>query len=300
MRTSWLLVAATAALGLGGVLAGCSETLDPTSDGSLVEPEPACRPDGGGPDGSPRSEPLTVALVCGHGEDLGTVSVSNDETYLYVTLAPSGGWLLTHSRVGVATSLESFPHMGRQRFGGMVFQRFHNRQPEYTYAIPLRDGWYEGQQQLVLAGNATLCRLEGRRWAPVSIRFAWADGVPHPHPGWHATFEYEVQPVGGAGCVLAVDFPNTAVIFCDGQYAEILWATEGQGCGDEVRIELLRAGEVCQILAENAPNNGLFVWETVAACDGQVEGYTVRVTDLSSGAADESDEPFMISDCPEG
>jgi len=42
------------------------------------------------------------------------------------------------------------------------------------------------------------------------------------------------------------------------------------------------------------------VWEEVEGCDDMTEGYTIRVTDLSSGAADESDEPFLIADCPEG
>jgi hypothetical protein len=228
------------------------------------------------------------------------VSVSNDETNLYLTLTASTGWALGHSRVGVATSLESFPRPWRHPFGNMVFQRFHNKVPEYTYSIPLREGWYAGQQQLVVAGNVTLYKFSGRRWMPVLVRFAWADGEPFPQPGWHATFRYDVQSVGSGECTLVVEFPSTGVMFCDGQYAEILWRSEGEACGDEVRIELLRAGEVCQVLAENAPNNGFFVWEEVEACDEVAEGYTIRVTDLSSGAADESDEPFMIADCPEG
>ncbi len=304
MRTSWLLVAATAllSLGMGGVLTGCSETLDPTDDDSLAEPEPACRPDGGGsnaPSGL-RSEPLVVPLVCEQGEGMGTVSVSNDETHLYVTLTASEGWVLGHTRLGLATVMEAFPRPWRHGFGDMVFQRFHNRTPEYTYTIPLREGWYAHQQQLVLAGNATLYRFSGRRWVPVTVRFTWADGEPCALPGWHATFRYVVQSVGSGECALTVEFPSTGVMFCDGQYAEILWSSEGAGCGSEVRIELLREGEVCQVLSENAPNTGLFVWEPVEACDGQTTDYTIRITDLSSGSADVSDEPFLIADCPEG
>ncbi len=321
MAKSWPLYAAAVVLcvGLGGALSGCSEDLGPAGpagrSGSGGTPAPdsdwpgvpdiadvadgfACRPTG------PRAEPLVVALVSGPGANpgatLGTVSVTNDEKRLYVTFTPSSEWVLGHSRLAIATSVPAFPRPLRPRVTDLMFQRIHNRLSEYTYSIPLRDGWLAGQQELVLSGAATLFK-SGSRWRiPVIVRFVWAAGQPFPHGfGWQAYFTYQVQPVGQSTCTLTVDFPNLGVMFCVGQYAEVQWTSEGTACGEQVRIELLHAGEVCATLAESAPNNGVFVWESVQQCGSEVDGYTVRVTDLGSGATDTSDEVFMIAECPE-
>lgn len=302
MRTLWFLVPAAVVLsvGLGGGLTGCSEdALDPTRDASPADPEPACRPDGGGSGSGARSEPLLVRLVGAGGGEFGTAEVSNDGERLYVTLTPATGWVLGHSRLGVATALEEFPRPWRAHFGALIFQRFHGFVREFTYSVRLREGWYASQQQLVMASSVMLYKL-GPRGRPQAVRFAWAEGTPYQHPGWMATFEYGVQQTGAGECRMTVEFPGGGEVFCAGQYAEILWTSEGDVCGTEVRIELLRAGEVCQVLAESAPNNGFFTWEAVEACGGEIEGYTIRVTDPTSGASDTSDEPFMISDCPEG
>jgi len=322
MAKSWPLYAAVVVFGvaLGWALTGCSEDVGPagpTSPSGSGGSSPtdsdwpgvldvadvadgfACPPAG------PRAEPLVVALVTGPGAHpgatVGTVSVTNDEKRLYVTFTTSSEWVLGHTRLAVATSLRAFPRPLRPRVSDMSFQRIHNRLTEYTYSIPLRDGWLASQQELVLAGAATLFKT-GSRWRiPVIVRFAWAAGQPFPHgAGWRAYFAYQVQPVGQGSCTLTLDFPSVGVMFCLGQYAEILWTAEGTACGNEVRIELLHAGEVCQTLAESAPNSGAFVWESVLQCEGEVYDYTIRVTDLSSGASDSSDETFMIAECPEG
>jgi hypothetical protein len=315
MAKSWLLWAAVVVLGvgLGGVLTGCSRDLGPTGPAgrSGSGNAPSADPDWPGapdiadvsdgfacPPAGQRGEPLVVPLVCGQGLQLGTVSVTNDEKRLYVTFTPSDGWLLGHSRLAMATSLEAFPRPLRLRAGDMVYQRFHDRLREYTYSIPLRDGWLAGQQELFLAGTAMLLK-PGPRWRPVAVRFVWADGQPFPRSGWQAYFTYTIQATGPGSCELTVGFPNLGVMFCMGQYAEILWTSDGNACGSDVRVELLHEGEVCQVLAESAPNTGVFVWEEVLQCGGAIDGYTVRVTDLGSGASDDSDEAFMIAECPE-
>ena len=68
-----------------------------------------------------------------------------------------------------------------------------------------------------------------------------------------------------------------------------------------MRIELLQNGYPCQVIAESAPNTGSYVWADIIGCDPEDwAGYSIRVTDLTSGAADESDGTFSMTLCGGG
>ncbi len=97
-------------------------------------------------------------------------------------------------------------------------------------------------------------------------------------------------------CVPAVTSPNGGESWEEGTVQEIRWDPV-PGCDAEVKIELVRSGSVCQAIVPSTPNDGSFAW-TTQRCQGQTDGYTVRVTGVSCLQSDESDLPFEITPPP--
>ena len=93
-------------------------------------------------------------------------------------------------------------------------------------------------------------------------------------------------------CVLVLTYPDTGGTFCEDQTANITWSST-TCCADQVRIELLQDGAVCDVLATTASNSEIFDW-TVQACGTATDGYTIRVIDETNGVSDESSESFSI------
>lgn len=99
-----------------------------------------------------------------------------------------------------------------------------------------------------------------------------------------------------AACGLQLISPNGGEAWTVGSAREITW-TRGGACGSNVRIELLNAGAVCAVIDESTENDGARTW-TAAACAGESGAYAVRITDLDTGAADESDGMFAMVEAP--
>ncbi len=92
---------------------------------------------------------------------------------------------------------------------------------------------------------------------------------------------------------LTVTAPNGGEVWNEGEPQTITWEPSG-AAGDAVRIELLLEGVVCATLADSTDNTGAFAW-TAAPCGADTSGYTIRVTDLETGAQDQSDDAFRIA-----
>lgn len=100
-------------------------------------------------------------------------------------------------------------------------------------------------------------------------------------------------PVGCAGlCFVPVMYPNGGETLCAGEPVTIAWDFNVY-CGASVSIELVRAGETCLIIAATTENDGEYSWIT-EQCGTETEDYRIRVTDLETGEADESDASFVI------
>ena len=94
-------------------------------------------------------------------------------------------------------------------------------------------------------------------------------------------------------CGLTVTTPNGDEPFCQNQEIDIAWDRSTCCDGPTVRIELLFQGTVCDVIAEETANDGLHPW-IAQRCEEEADGYTIRVTELASGATDVSDDPFQI------
>jgi hypothetical protein len=91
--------------------------------------------------------------------------------------------------------------------------------------------------------------------------------------------------------VPVVTYPRGGEAFAAGSAIDVTWS--GQACGGaNVRLELVGDGIVCGEIAATTANDGLYTW--VPTPCNQATTYAIRVTDLSSGGADESNGSFQI------
>ncbi|MBD3237932.1 MAG: hypothetical protein GF330_14630 [Candidatus Eisenbacteria bacterium] len=97
-------------------------------------------------------------------------------------------------------------------------------------------------------------------------------------------------------CEIEVDYPDGGELLQIGDAVTLQWQSS-DSCGAQVAIELLQDGASCATIAAAAPNTGSYDW-TAAQCGGDSSDYAIRVQDLDSGAQDESDGPFFITEAP--
>ena len=84
-------------------------------------------------------------------------------------------------------------------------------------------------------------------------------------------------------CDIEVTHPSDGDSFCTGMPIEIQWTYSGD-CGIQVCIELMSDGVLCQQLGYSVENDGSFTWSP-EGCSGEVQGYSIRITDqLYSGS----------------
>ncbi len=91
-------------------------------------------------------------------------------------------------------------------------------------------------------------------------------------------------------CTVTVTSPNGGEELVEGEACGIAWEFDG-ACGNEVAIELLKDDSVCKSISETTVNP--FEW-IAERCGEDETGYKIRVTDVASGASDESDLSFSI------
>lgn len=100
-------------------------------------------------------------------------------------------------------------------------------------------------------------------------------------------------------CAIATIAPAPDASLCQGQPVAITW-THSACCGEQVKIDLVRNGEVCQTIAPAAPTlPGSYSW-TPAQWQGHASGYQIRITDLESWHIAETPGVFAIEVCRRG
>ena len=98
------------------------------------------------------------------------------------------------------------------------------------------------------------------------------------------------------GCEPALLSPAAGEVYCPGDPVTIAWSA-GACCGEVVEIVLAQGGAPCAVIASETLNDGLFVW-TAAPCDSATSDYTIRVTDVTTQGAGESEAFTIEAPCP--
>lgn len=156
------------------------------------------------------------------------------------------------------------------------------------------------------------------RTHPPELRRATRGAGARHHPasrvatslaGWAAICLAVCLAAGGTGCMvenfsapdelhaspsrLEVTSPRGGEEWFAGQTYAIEWASRGPA-GDRVGIDLVRDGAVCAVLAAETANDGRFDW-VCQPCSPDSAAHRIRVTDLTTGASAQSQQPFAVS-----
>ncbi|MBD3235862.1 MAG: hypothetical protein GF330_04090 [Candidatus Eisenbacteria bacterium] len=279
---------------------GCSDSSTPAtapaaSDPSIGAPVTLYLED-------PCGEPLELGMITRRQEEPGRVTVANDTELLQVTFDTRGtGWVIAKSRLFVRTLAPSGKHLRpartlRRGAGERLSGRHDPPVTLYSYDLALSDLGVSAGDRVVVSARAVVQMLD-EEGHPVRTAVAWAVLRETLRPRWSFLTPYEIQACEEPDpCSVAVTYPNGGEFFCVGWQVEVLW--DSSQCGAEVMIELLWDGEPCTTIATSAPNSGSYSWYA-APCTWETEGYAIRVTDLESGAYDDSDQSFVIGECGE-
>ena len=134
--------------------------------------------------------PTVVTLFAGQTIDAGTVTIANDENYLYVTFSTSNGWLLSETHLHVADSLAGIPQTkkGNPKVGNFAYQSTHDPEvTEYTWVIAKADLSLDGNNSLVIAAHAVVVKYD-EAGNQIANETGWGDGDRFVDRGSWATY----------------------------------------------------------------------------------------------------------------
>ncbi|MBW6516275.1 MAG: hypothetical protein K0B81_06640 [Candidatus Cloacimonetes bacterium] len=138
--------------------------------------------------------PAEYPIWAGQNILAGTLSIYNDDEYLWVTFSLIDGWLLTETHVHVAATLSGIPqnHNGTPIPGHFDYKEVHNYLTEYTEIIDLSLYDFECEQTIVIAAHAVVVKL-GDDDEIIEKETAWGGDEPGPGPRWWFYAEYTIQ-----------------------------------------------------------------------------------------------------------
>lgn len=139
---------------------------------------------------------VTTELIAGKETPVGTVTVTDDGTYLIITFSLNEGWQLNETHVDVQDDPKDFPmtKKGNPKVGHFAYHNeTHYLYPgtiEYKYVIPLS----ADIEVYYIAAHAVVSTLitdeDGNQyWLEET---AWGKGEPFPWNNWAMYFRYQV------------------------------------------------------------------------------------------------------------
>jgi len=173
------------------IWAGCSNSTSPTipmnpdveNRSSEYVPDEFC------------GDPMVVPLIAGQTMDIGTVTVTNDENYMYVHIVVQAPWVIVETHIEVSGTLDGIPH---NKSGNPQIGHF-----RYTMdsMIPLE--WDCGTEVFV-AVHAVVNKL-GPNGEILQKETGWGKGYDFPGKSWAMYFMYTIQ------CCKDVSLPDSII-----------------------------------------------------------------------------------------
>jgi hypothetical protein len=142
---------------------------------------------------------VETTLYAGQTIDVGTVTVLDDGSYLYVKYSTTGGWYLTETHLAVVVAAGDYPsEIPQTKTGNPIPGRFpykmtHNPAvTEYTYTIEFSKIGAKAGDTLYIAAQAEVIRVSGDGTV-LQWETAWADGDGFSGANWATYFTYPEQ-----------------------------------------------------------------------------------------------------------
>jgi hypothetical protein len=133
-------------------------------------------------------EATEVILKAGQTINAGTVSVTNDASYIYVTYTTANGYLLTQTHLFAGNcALVPVNNSGNPMPGQFPYKTTHNYATSYTYQIPIGTIGNCG----CIAAHAVVVKL-GANGQVIEQQTGWGNGVRiNPNGGnWGMKFNF--------------------------------------------------------------------------------------------------------------
>lgn len=134
--------------------------------------------------------PTQVMLVAGQTIDAGTVTVSNDANFIYVTYTTTNGWVLTQTHLYVGDcALIPVNNPGNPMPGQFPYASAHNNVTTYTYQVPISRIPLEGCG--CIAAHAVVKKYNSSNQL-IDTQTGWGNGVRINLTGgnWGMKFDY--------------------------------------------------------------------------------------------------------------
>ncbi len=183
MRKSLLIIA------LACAFFSCKkESTDPSS--TAAQTTTGDNPIVTGRTGSGGCDPTQVTLVAGQTINSGTVSVTNDADYIYVTYTTAPGWVLTQTHLYVGDcALIPVNGPGNPNPGHFPYSATHNNITEYTYQVPISA--ISAGNCGCIAAHAVVVQLNASGQV-IQTQTGWGNGTRiNPNGGnWGMKFPY--------------------------------------------------------------------------------------------------------------
>ena len=132
----------------------------------------------------------TVTLVAGQSIDAGTVAVTNDANFIYVTYTTANGYLLTQTHLFVGNcALLPVNGAGNPMPGQFPYATNHNNVTTFTYQVPISA--LAGGSCGCIAAHAVVVKLNAAG-SVIDQQTGWGNGVRiNPNGGnWGMKFDY--------------------------------------------------------------------------------------------------------------
>ncbi len=136
-------------------------------------------------------EASVSTLWAGQTHNSGSLTVSNDENYLYVTFTTTGDWLLQKTHLNVSSSLSGVP-VNRQGIpvpGKFEYSSSHDFVSSYTYAISLDN---LDSELVTIAAHSEVVQLN-EEGSVIRAETAWGGDIRGSGNRWWFYSTYEIQ-----------------------------------------------------------------------------------------------------------
>jgi hypothetical protein len=225
---------------------------------------------------------METTLIAGQNIPVGSVTIENDEQYLYVTYQTDGDWLITETHLDVATHPEDLKQTpkGNAIPGRFAYKTDHS--PGVSTVIHAIDlSAWPSASQLYVAAHSVVVSASGSETA-------WAEGLDFPGSDWAMYVAYEVQSCDPAPIDPGViDLLPTAVDVPEHDVFVTLMLIRTDGSDGEATVTLV-TNDITATMGDDYEA----VTATVTFADGETEKF-IDIYILEDSLT-ESDEQFTV------
>jgi hypothetical protein len=214
-------------------------------------------------------DPTVVTLFAGQTMNAGNVTVANDDSYIYVTFAALGDWLLKETHLAIASTVAGIPQTknGSPVPGQFPYKMTHNPLVNtYTYVIAKADLPEGGSY--AIAAHAVVVKVDATG-AVIASETGWGDGTRFVTKGnWATWFGYTWQECDDENTIECWTGTDETAWAAGSRYVDQgSWATYTTYEGVAKSVTLLAGQAIgAGTVTFSAPDNGL-VTITIALND---------------------------------